>query len=139
MTIGRCVIDTNVLFAGLYSSLGASHQVLRLIDEGRVVPLLSTTLLFEYEEVLRRNRGKLGLSARDVEAILDGLCLRGECRKVHFLWRPRLSDPKDDHVLELAVASGGVAIVTHNLRDFAGVQDLGVRVMTPGRFIRETK
>ncbi len=139
MNVRRCVVDTNVLFAGLYSSLGASHQVLRMIDNGEIVPLLSTTLLFEYEEVLRRNRVRLGLQVKDVEAILNGLCLRGESRKIHFLWRPRLSDPKDDHVLELAVASGRVTIVTHNKRDFANIADLGVRVVSPGTYIKETR
>ena len=138
MNVRRYVIDTNVLFAGLYSSWGASHRILRMIDVGDVIPLLSTTLLFEYEEVLRRNKGKLGLQVKDIDAILDGLCLRGESRRVHFLWRPRLSDPKDDHVLELAVAAGA-AIITHNMKDFANVGDLGIRVVTPGTFIKEMK
>ena len=110
-----------------------------MIDGGEIVPLLSTTLLFEYEEVLRRNKDKLGLQVREIEAILDGLCLRGESRRIHFLWRPRLSDPKDDHVLELAVASGRSVIITHNIRDFANIGDLGVRVMTPGKYIKEMK
>ena len=139
MNVRRYVIDTNVLFAGLYSSWGASHRILRMIDVGDVIPLLSTTLLFEYEEVLRRNKGKLGLQVKDIDAILDGLCLRGESRRVHFLWRPRLSDPKDDHVLELAVAAGRAAIITHNMKDFANVENLGIRVMTPGTFIKEMK
>jgi len=135
----RAVIDTNVLHAGLYSASGASYQILRLIECGRVIPLLSTTLLFEYEEVLKRNQKMLGLSDRAVNDVLDGLCVRGEPRKIHFLWRPHLSDPKDDHVLELAIAAGGVDIVTHNVKDFANALSLGVRILTPAQLLGELK
>ncbi len=43
----RIVLDTNVLYAGLYSASGKTHQLLRAIDEGRVRIALSTPLLFE--------------------------------------------------------------------------------------------
>jgi len=133
----RGVIDTNVLHAGLYSASGASYQILRCVDRGRVIPLLSTTLLFEYEEVLKRNKRLLKLSDRAVEDVLDGLCVRGECRKIHFLWRPQLSDPKDDHILELAVAAGGSDILTHNVSDFGNASLFGVRVITPAKLLGE--
>ena len=73
----RAVVDTNVLRAGLYSSTGASYQILRLVERGRVIPLLSTTLLFEYEEILNRHQRVLGLTNRAIEDVLDGLCARG--------------------------------------------------------------
>lgn len=133
----RAVIDTNVLYAGLYSALGASYRILRLVEQGRVTPLLSTTLLFEYEEVLKRDRDVLGLSDRDVEDVLDGLCSRGECRRIHFLWRPQLVDPTDDHILELAVAGSGVDIVTHNVKDFGRAASFGVKVIRPGDLLGE--
>ena len=133
----RAVIDTNVLHAGLYSARGASYRVLRLIERGRVTPLLSTALLFEYEELLIRHREMLGLTKREVEDVLDGLCARGECRRIHFLWRPALSDPKDDHVLELAVAAGSADIVTHNVHDFAGAAAFGIRIITPAELLGE--
>ena len=133
----RAVIDTNVMYAGLFSASGASYRVLRLIEQGRVTPLLSTTLLFEYEEVLRRNHVVLGLSGRDIEDVLDGLCCRGECRRIHFLWRPQLADPKDDHILELAVASGNADIVTHNVSDFLAAASFGVRIVKPADLLGE--
>lgn len=135
----RAVVDTNVLYAGLYSSSGASYQVLRLIERGRLVPLLSTALIFEYEEVMRRDQKKLRLSDRALDDVLDGLCARGECRRIHFLWRPQLSDPKDDHLLELAVAAGSADIVTHNTDDFTGADRFGIRIMTPAELLGELK
>jgi len=127
----RAVIDTNVVHAGLYSARGASHQVLRAIERGVVRMVLSTTLLFEYEDVLRRNQADLRLTDQDIKKILDGFCRRGDHQRIYFLWRPHLPDPKDDHVLELAVACGSMAIVTHNTRDFRGADQFGVRVLPP--------
>jgi len=131
------VMDTNVLFAGLYSALGASYQVLRAVDEGRLLPILSTTLLFEYEDVLVRKREALRLSERAIQDVLDALCLRGRAQNVHFLWRPQLPDPKDDHVLELAVAAGGTDIVTHNVADFRAARSFGIRVLRPSELLEE--
>jgi len=133
------VIDTNVLYAGLYSATGASHQLLRLIEHGDITPLLSTTLLYEYEEVLKRNYKLLKLSALDIDDLLDGLCSRGECRMIHFLWRPQLSDPKDDHILELAMAAGSADIVTHNVNDFTRSSAFKVRIITPAELLGELK
>ena len=139
MTTYRGVIDTNVLHAGLYSATGASFQILRHIESGRVIPILSTTLLFEYEDVLKRNQKMLGLTNPQVEDVLDGMCSRGECRRIHFLWRPALSDPKDDHILELAVAAGSADVVTHNVRDFDAASAFGIRVITPAELLGELK
>ena len=133
------VIDTDVLHAGLYSATGASHQILRLVEQGALRPLLSTTLLFEYEDVLRRHQDRLGLSDRAIEDVLDGLCARGECREVHFLWRPQLRDAKDDHILELAVAADGADIVTHNVNDFAEAEAFGLRIITPAELLGELR
>ena len=135
----RAVIDTNVLRAGLYSSTGASHQILRLVEQGRLIPLLSTALLFEYEEILRRQQKALGLTDQEINDVLDGFCVRGECRRIHFLWRPALSDPKDDHILELAVAAGNADIVTHNMVDFAAASKFGIRVVSPAKLLGEMK
>lgn len=41
--------------------------------------------------------------------------------------------------LEIAVAAGSDAIVTHNVRDFGGVEKLGIRVLTPKQFLHELR
>jgi putative PIN family toxin of toxin-antitoxin system len=130
MAVFRIVMDTNVLYAGLHSTRGASHEFLRAIDRGTVRIVLSTALLFEYEEVIRRNQVELGLSDQDVEELLNALCDVSEHQKVYFLWRPCLADVKDDHILELAVASRADYIVTYNVRHFQGAGRFGVKVST---------
>ena len=133
----RIILDTNVLYAGLYSSKGASFKILRAIEDGKLKLVISTTLLFEYEDILKRYQVDLGLSNQEIEKVLDYFCMASEHQKIYFLWRPYLPDPKDDHLLELAVASGTKLIVTHNTKDFKGVEEFGIRSITPKRILEE--
>lgn len=133
------VMDTNVFFTGLYSSLGASFQILKLINEGKIQLVISTTLLFEYEDVLKREETILELSCKEIDIILDNICACSNFQQIYFLWRPYLKDPKDDHVLEVAVASKTKIIVTHNIRDFKGLQKFGIKAITPGNYLEVIK
>jgi putative PIN family toxin of toxin-antitoxin system len=135
----RVILDTNVLYAGLYSSEGASFQILRAIERGQIQIILSTTLLFEYEDILHRKKSELGLSEQQIEAILDNLCRLGDHQKIYYLWRPFLQDPKDDHILEVAIASQTNIIVTYNIRDFKGIDKFGIRTITPKQLLKEIK
>ena len=76
------------------------------------------------------------LNEKDAESIVDYLCQVGDRRRIHFLWRPFLKDPADEMVLEVAVEAEAEIIVTHNVRDFDGVEErFGVRVLSPGAFL----
>jgi len=131
----RIVMDTNVLFSGLHSSTGASFQILKLIDSREIIPVISTTLLFEYEDVLKREQSELKLSHKQVDIILDNICALSTFQQIYFLWRPYLKDQKDDHILEVAVASKTKTIVTHNLKDFKEVEKFGIKAIPPGKFL----
>ncbi len=133
----RAVLDTCVIIAGLYSSTGASHAALGALLSGNLKLVLSPTLLFEYEDILRRKQEMLGLSHEEIEVILNQFCAAAECRRVNFLWRPRLRDAADDHLVELAFAAGGVPVVTHNVKHFKDLEDLGIQVMTPQKLLKE--
>jgi putative PIN family toxin of toxin-antitoxin system len=133
------VLDTNILFAGLYSIRGASFKVLQAVKAKKIKPVLSVALLFEYEDVLKRNSRKLGLSYRDIDTFLDNICYLGFSQKIHYLWRPFLSDPKDDHVLELAVASQVNTITTFNMKDFKGADKFGVNLISPKNLLEAIK
>ena len=129
------VIDTNVLVAGLRSRRGASFRLLRALGSGGFVPIVSPPLCLEYEEVLSRSDLLPGFSASDISDFLDYVVSQSaECR-VHFLWRPHLPDPGDDLVLEVALAGAAPFIITHNVRDFAGTESLGIRAVTPDAFL----
>jgi predicted nucleic acid-binding protein len=93
-------------------------------------------LVLEYEAVLTRKRAELGLSATDVSDVLDYVCSESTAQPIFFRWRPHLRDPKDDMVLEAAVAAGCRFIVTFNVRDFEPSRAFAIRAVPPGTFLR---
>lgn len=131
------VLDTNVLVAGLRSRLGASARLLTLVGRGLVEINVSVPVMLEYEAVLKRPRVVPAFIARDIEALLDGLCALARRRQIFYLWRPQLSDAGDDAILELAVAAEHAPIVTYNGADFRQAASLGVRVLTPRELLYE--
>lgn len=133
----RIILDTNVLYAGLYSLKGASYQILQAIQKDKLKTVLSTTLLFEYEDILKRNKEILNISNQEIEKILDYFCLISDHQRIYYLWRPRLPDPKDDHILELAIAAETKIIVTHNIMDFKGSEKFGIIPMRPRELLEE--
>lgn len=135
----RVVIDTSVLVAAIRSRNGASFEVLSRIGKGSFDIAVSVSLVLEYESVLLRHIPTSTLNEQDVRQLIDYLCDVAIGQDIFFLWRPYLRDPNDDLVLELAVAAGCEAIVTHNVRDFSGAEKLGVRVLTPASFLQELR
>jgi putative PIN family toxin of toxin-antitoxin system len=129
----RVVLNTNVLVAALRSRRGASFQVVSAIGRGRFEFVLSVPLVLEYEQALLRARPP-GTTAQDIEAFLDYLCSEAWLQEIFYLWRPHLRDPKDDLVLEAAVAGGCEVIVTHNRKHFDGAAKFGIRVLSPAEF-----
>ncbi len=132
----RIVIDTNVLVSGLRSSRGASHRLLRLIGVTDFEIALSVPLVLEYEDAIKRGGLDPDISHDDIDRLIEYWCSVGHLQEIHFLWRPVLRDPKDDHVLELAVEAGCGLIVTHNIRDFSEARSFGVEAIRPGEFLR---
>jgi putative PIN family toxin of toxin-antitoxin system len=133
----QIVIDTNVLVAALRSRRGASYRLLSLIDSGKFEVNVSVPLVLEYEDAAKRLVGEFALMVRDIDNIIDYVCAVAQHRRVFYLWRPFLRDPKDDMVLELAVSANCDTIVTFNVDDFEGVDEFGLRVMTPRDFLRK--
>jgi len=131
----RVVLDSNVLVAALRSRQGASFRLLELLHKERFQIAVSVPLVFEYEAVLVRQAAELGLSGKEAVGVVDYLCHVAHRQNIHFLWRPALTDPRDEFILELAVAAGCQAIVTHNVRDFGGARPFRVQVLTPSEFL----
>jgi predicted nucleic acid-binding protein len=107
----------------------------RDIGSGQFEVALSVPVFLEYQEVCHRTREFTNRSVRQVDDILNYLCSVCTLHAVHYLWRPFLSDPDDDMILELAVAANASHIVTHNIRDFRGCDRFGVTAIKPADFL----
>ena len=98
IVILKIVIDTNVFISALRSSHGASYRLLRLVGKDRFTTYVSVPLVLVYESTAKRQSRSIGLLHSDIDDILDYLCMVSEHRRIFFLWRPFLKDPKDDMV-----------------------------------------
>lgn len=128
------IIDTNVLVAAMKSRNGNSFKLLSMVDDGYWRLNISTPLVFEYESILKREIEAERTS--DCERLIDYLCMIGQAHQIFYLWRPVLKDPKDDHILELAVKSNA-SIITWNVRDFNLASQFGISVLTPAELLKK--
>lgn len=138
----RLVLDTDVIVAAVLSAQGASRSILEAISNGAGTSLISVPLLIEYEAVLSRPAlmSEAGLTRNDLDTILDGLASIMEPVDIHYLWRPLLSDPYDDMVLETAVNGQAGAIVTFNVKDYGNIPaSFGMELLQPRDAIRKLR
>ncbi len=138
----RVVLDTDVIVTALRSAEGGSNAVLRLVAQRQIIPLASPALFLEYEAVLKRPEQRLahGLGLGEIDAFLSALASACEPVEVSFLWRPQLTDPNDEMVLEAAVNGMAYALVTHNVRHFVNAaRRFGLKVLRPGELLKELR
>ena len=129
------VLDSNVIYSGLRSGAGLSAVLLGAAAEGRLRLALTAPLFLEYRDVVGRPEAN-GLSPDELRTTLDGLWAAASRHRVYYRF-PGLPDPKDEKVLEAAVASRAGFLVTYNTRDFSGVAVPGLLVLTPAEFLRD--
>lgn len=79
----------------------------------------------------------LGLA--DLETFLTFFVQQGEAGMIYFRLRPQLKDPKDEHILELAVNARAAHIVTFNLKDFVPARQFGINISLPRDFLQLMK
>ena len=127
----RVVLDTNILVRALIKPLGTVSPIVHYLRDGRYTLLYSDSLLEELVDVLGRDRirKKYHLGSHDIATILALILLRGiavvpdeqiiVCR-----------DPKDNQILEAAVAGKADVIVSGDddllvLNPFQGIPIIG--------------
>jgi predicted nucleic acid-binding protein len=132
----RVVFDTSVLVAAVRSRQGASFALVSSIPTPEFQPCLSVGLYAEWQDVLTRPENiPPGQTVEDALAFVRYLASQSHLQEIHFMWRPFLPDADDDMVLELAFAAGCGHIITHNVKDFRGSEQLGVMALSPREFL----
>jgi len=136
----RLIIDSNVMTSAFRSRSGASFALIELVRR-RLIRMLATPPLFlEYEDVLKRSEQLAAscLAPADVDIALDALATLIEPVETHLSWRPQLSDPDDEMVLEAAINGRADALVTYNMAHFrVAAARFGVRLARPADILHE--
>lgn len=131
------VLDTSILVSALRSRRGALFRLLSLVGADLFQVSVSVPLVLEYEDALKRLGDETAWTTTDIDDLLDYICAEANRQRISYLWRPFLRDPKDDMVLEVAVAGTCDFIVTYNKADFKGSERFGLRVATAKEFLQE--
>ncbi|MGO8713378.1 MAG: putative toxin-antitoxin system toxin component, PIN family [Rhizomicrobium sp.] len=138
----RCVLDTNVVVAGMRSPRGASAAILMAARRSELTLVANVALALEYEAICRmaEHRMAAGLTQQQAGIFLDAVIAMAEPVETHFMWRPQLRDPGDELVLEAAVNGQAAAIVTFNQRDFGDTPaTFGIELLSPVEMLRRIK
>lgn len=120
----KIVLDTNVLLSAFINPDGRPREVIRGCLTGRWIPIVSTGLFVEYEDVLFRPTSleAARASKEEIEAVFNALMSVSEWHRISWLWRPNLRDEADNMVVEAAIAGDARYLVTGNGKDFKGGQ-----------------
>jgi putative PIN family toxin of toxin-antitoxin system len=119
----RLVIDTNVFVSGLISGTGSPAQVLRAIQDKRVIHLVADPIVEEYLRVLdypqiRRFKKITDEFVADIAAYLVY-----QTERVELVSKIKLSpDPDDDVFLETAVDGNANLLVTNDKGDLLSLR-----------------
>lgn len=136
----KIVFDTSVLVAAARSRQGASFALLASLPNPHFQICLSVAVYTEWQAVMTRPEHlPTGVEADAALGFVRYLASLAHLQDIYYLWRPFLKDPDDDMVLECAVAAGCSYIVTDNIKDFRRSEQLGVKALTPGEFLKLLK
>ena len=129
----RVVLDTNVLLSRILRPVSSPARAVRLAVERGTV-LISDTLVTELVGVLARPKLAALVDPRDARAFVQAL--GGIAERVTLTAHVEACrDPRDDHILALAVSGAADAIVTGDADLLVLNPFRGIRIVTPQEFI----
>ena len=126
----RAVIGTNIIVTAILSSNdeAATVKVLELLLNGHILPVVTDSILQEYEEVLRRK--KFSFPEENVSVLLN------EIRSKSVFASPcktdtELPDENDRPFFEAMLSDDDIVLITGNIKHFPDHE----RVMTARMFL----
>ncbi len=86
----KIIIDTNVLVSALRSKNGASFLLLKLIQkkDNRFQINVSTSIVLEYEAVLKREIHRQGKDISMIDKFIDDIVSAADRHPIFYLLRP---------------------------------------------------
>jgi putative PIN family toxin of toxin-antitoxin system len=129
----KVVIDTNIFVSSFFG--GNPRRIIDLWKTEKITLCLSKEILDEYIEVLQR----IGLQDEDELGELFSLFKRG-FNMLFTTKTPKVKvvkdDPDDDKFIECAMALKAEVIVTGDKAIEAVGEYMGIKILTPQRFLK---
>ena len=130
----RVVFDTNVIVSALlFNNSAPARAFTRTLNNGTV--LVSNALVGELAGVLQRDKFDRYVTREEREAFLESLLLESVLIEITVAIQA-CRDPRDDHLLELAVSGNATHIVTGDADLLVLHPFRGVEIVTPTEFLR---
>jgi len=127
------VFDTNVVISGMLSPDGSPGRLLEAILDGLCKPVVTDSILAEYEAVMSRPKFQFPLSR--IHTLLDAIqALAIVAPYTPLVHGNPLPDPDDLIFLEAAL-SLNVPIVTGNARHFPRHVVKDISILAPAAFL----
>ncbi len=129
------VLDTNILLVSI-SPKSKFYPIFRAFEKEEYHLCVTTDILIEYEEILRRHVGE-ALTTVVLQIIENAPNTRLVSR--YYEWNLITSDPDDNKFVDCAVAGNAKCIVSHD-KHFNRLRDIKfprVAVIGADEFIRE--
>lgn len=126
-------MDSNVLVSGLLSESGPPGQIVALLFQGELQPVVSANILAEYQNVL--TRAKFDFESAERERLL-GVIEDFGFQVEPVPWPMSLPDA-DDEAFLAAAGAAEAPLVTGNFRHFPKRKRRSVEVLSPREFIEQ--
>jgi len=129
------VFDTNVMISGMLTPNGTPGRLLDAILDGQCQPVVTDSIMAEYETVM--SRPKFRFPASRIHPLLDAIRSRALFAPFsHVIHAIPLPDPDDLIFLE-AAASMNVPIVTGSTRPFPKQAVRDIPILAPAAFLTQ--
>lgn len=117
----RVVIDPNVFISATITPNGALGSIIRLIDDGTLVPVVTQHLVDEVVDVLGRPKLRMRrLGEWHADVVVPPAVTR---------------DPNDDYLVALALATHAEALTSGD-DDLHAAKHIGIEVLTPRELLK---
>ena len=127
------VLDTGVLVAGVFWR-HEPHQCVRAWMRGWFTLAVSEASFSEYERVLREVKAEQGFTT-ELEPWLDAVRSTALWVVPSSLTEPVCRDPKDDIMIEVALAAGAQTIIARDADLTVLRKPFGIRILTPRQWL----
>ena len=128
----KAVLDTNIFISGIFWP-GASYGILSLWKKGKITLVTSQDTLRELTEVL--SDFKILLPKDKIQERIDDLARNSILVEALEKIRAVPDDPKDDIILEAAVAGRAEYIVAQDKHLLKMKEFRGIKIVMPSEFI----